>query len=54
MYRAFEVFILSSISTPKGSQVVVHEASSKLHDGRWPTVPLLVSKICKVRISNTV
>jgi len=44
---AFEVFILSSVSTPKGSLCLIHEAFSKLHNGRWPTVPLLVSKIRK-------
>jgi len=44
---AFEVYILSSASGPKGSTCLVHEAYSKLHHGRWPTVPLLVSKICK-------
>ena len=44
---AFEVYVLSSVKTPKGSQCLIHEAFSKLHNGRWPTLPLLVSKICK-------
>jgi hypothetical protein len=35
---AFEVFILSSASGPKGSTCLIHEAYSKLHHGRWPTV----------------
>uniref|UniRef100_A0A6T8IZZ7 Uncharacterized protein n=1 Tax=Hemiselmis andersenii TaxID=464988 RepID=A0A6T8IZZ7_HEMAN len=44
---AFEVFILSSVQTDKGAQTIVHEAFSKLHHNRWPTVPLLVQKLTK-------
>ena len=44
---AFEIFVLSSNVTPKGTQVIVQEVYTKLHNGRWPTVPLLASKICK-------
>lgn len=45
---AFEVFILSTVETDKGLQQVIHEAYSKLHHNRWPTVPLLVQKITKI------
>lgn len=44
---AFEVYILSSVSTDKGTQTIVQEGYSKLHHNRWPTVPLLVQKLTK-------
>ena len=44
---AFEVYILSSVQTDKGTQTIVQEAFSKLHHNRWPTVPLLVQKLVK-------
>ena len=45
---AFEVFILSTVENEKGHQQVIQEAYSKLHNNRWPTVPLLVQKITKI------
>jgi hypothetical protein len=45
---AFEVYILSSVHTDKGTQTIVQEGYSKLHHNRWPTVPLLVQKLTKM------